>query len=420
MGREETSSRTLSLEAEPCSTPSPVDRSIRQAAKDADISPEMQQLLDRTSRQQQPTDATNLLNDRLAQLEKSMANVTAASLAQQQTNNSVSQVRQYNSESEIKLEKLLDGYTTVHAEQFSGSCSPAPDSCILDACSAWVPPGKKYCVQGHPVSVRQLICPWSGCGEPCSGAPMQQMSQPVCLKCMAPLPHSQTDPAVKLDLMEKIAEEKVKENFENKPTGNLQSALPGAMRFTESQTKLFKLHRSTNAESNFLIASKAETPTEAIEELEKRAARVPKSKILGSTVDFDITERALMCFLAFKDSAFKLYELAQSAGCLQDKQFLKWTAGTFKDTKTKEPEWNDTVAPSWIKPYIAAVTVLIRHCLSSQFADDHERETLTFIAAMENEWPKSAFRRGGLASQCKRILSLHHTTKHEITVYKSL
>ena len=196
---------------------SPVDRSIRQAAKDADISPEMQELLDRTSRQQQATDATNLLNDRLAQLEKNMANVTATSLAQQQTNNSVSQVRQYNSESEMKLENLLDGYTTVHAEQFSGSCSPTPDSCILDACSAWVPPGKKHCIQGHPVSVRQLICPWNGCGEPCSGTPMQQMLQPVCLRCMAPLPHSQTDPAVKLDLMKKIAEEKEKGKFENKP-----------------------------------------------------------------------------------------------------------------------------------------------------------------------------------------------------------
>ena len=372
---------------------SPVDRSIRQAAKDADISPEMQELLDRTSRQQQATDVTNLLNDRLAQLERSMANVTATSLAQQQTNNSVSQVRQYNSQSEMKLESLLDGCTTVHAEQFSGSCSPTSDSCILDACSAWVPPGKKHCIQGHPVSVRQLICPWNGCGEPCSGTPMQQMLQPVCLRCMAPLPHSQTDPAVKLDLMKKIAEEKEKEKFENKPTGNLQSALPAAMRFTESQTKLFRLHRSTNSELNFLIASKAETPTEAIEELEKRAARVPKSKILGSTVDFDITERALMCFLAggtlgFKDSAFKLYELAQSAGCLQDKQFLKWTASTFKDTKTKEPEWNDAVAPNWIKQYIANVTVLIRHCLSSQFAEDHERETRIFIAAMENEWPK--------------------------------
>ena len=372
---------------------SPVDRSIRQAAKDADISPEMQELLDRTSRQQQATDVTNLLNDRLAQLERSMANVTATSLAQQQTNNSVSQVRQYNSQSEMKLESLLDGCTTVHAEQFSGSCSPTSDSCILDACSAWVPPGKKHCIQGHPVSVRQLICPWNGCGEPCSGTPMQQMLQPVCLRCMAPLPHSQTDPAVKLDLMKKIAEEKEKEKFENKPTGNLQTALPAAMRFTESQTKLFRLHRSTNSELNFLIASKAETPTEAIEELEKRAARVPKSKILGSTVDFDITERALMCFLAggtlgFKDSAFKLYELAQSAGCLQDKQFLKWTASTFKDTKTKEPEWNDAVAPNWIKQYIANVTVLIRHCLSSQFAEDHERETRIFIAAMENEWPK--------------------------------
>ena len=32
----------------------------------------------------------------------------------------------------------------------------------------------------------------------------------------------------------------------------------------------------------------------------------------------------------------------------------------------------------------------------------------------------SAFRRGGLASQCNRIISLHHTTKHEIKVYKSL
>jgi hypothetical protein len=105
----------------------------------------------------------------------------------------------------------------------------------------------------------------------------------------------------------------------------LQNALPAAQRFTESQTKLFKLHRSTDAESNFLIASKAETPTEAIEELEKRATLVPKSKILGSTVSFDITERAIMCFLAggtlgFRDSSFKLYELAQSAGCLQDKQ----------------------------------------------------------------------------------------------------
>ena len=38
--------------------------------------------------------------------------------------------------------------------------------------------------------------------------------------------------------------------------------------------------------------------------------------------------------------------------------------------------------------YIAVVTVLIRHYLSSQFADDHGRETLTFVAAMENEWPK--------------------------------
>ena len=198
---------------------------------------------------------------------------------------------------------------------------------------------------------------------------------------------------MKLDLMKKIAEETEKEKFEDNPTGPLQNALPAAQRFTESQTKLIKLHRSTNAESNFLIASKAETPTKAIEELEKRATLVPKSKILGSTVDFDITERALMCFLAggtlgFKDSAFKLYELAQSAGCLQDKQFLKWTASTFKDTKTKEPEWNDAVAPNWIKQYIASVTVLIQHCLSSQFAEDHERETRIFIAAMENEWPK--------------------------------
>ena len=266
-----------------------MDRSIRKAAEDADISPEMQELLDRTSRQQQSTNATNLLIDRLAQLEKSMANVTATSLAQQQSNNSVTQVRQYNSESEMKLEKLLDGCTTVHAEQFSWSCSPTSDSCILNACSAWVPVGKKHCVQGHPVSVRQRFCPWNGCGEPCSGTSVQQMSQPVCLRCMKPLPHSQTDPTVKLDLMKKIAEETEKDKFDNKPAGPLQTALPVSQRFTESQTKLFKLHRSTNAESNFLIASKAETPTAAIEELQKRATLVPKSKILGSTVSFDIT-----------------------------------------------------------------------------------------------------------------------------------
>ena len=30
----------------------------------------------------------------------------------------------------------------------------------------------------------------------------------------------------------------------------------------------------------------------------------------------------------------------------------------------------------------------------------------------------SAFRRGGLASQCNRITSQHHTTKHEIKVHK--
>ena len=32
---------------------------------------------------------------------------------------------------------------------------------------------------------------------------------------------------------------------------------------------------------------------------------------------------------------------------------------------------------------------------------------------------KSAFRRGGLASQCNRIIILHHTTKHAMIVYKT-
>ena len=40
--------------------------------------------------------------------------------------------------------------------------------------------------------------------------------------------------------------------------------------------------------------------------------------------------------------------------------------------------------------------------------------------AMSRTRRESAFRRGGLASQCNRIISLHHTTKHEIEVYKSV
>ena len=32
--------------------------------------------------------------------------------------------------------------------------------------------------------------------------------------------------------------------------------------------------------------------------------------------------------------------------------------------------------------------MLIRHSLSLQFADDHEKQILLFMTAMENEWPK--------------------------------
>jgi hypothetical protein len=82
---------------------------------------------------------------------------------------------------------------------------------------------------------------------------------------MKPLAHSQTDPAVKLDLMKKIAEETEKDKFDNTPAGPLKTALPAIHRFTESQTSFFKSHRSTNAESNFMIASKNRNSIRAAE-----------------------------------------------------------------------------------------------------------------------------------------------------------
>ena len=57
------------------------------------------------------------------------------------------------------------------------------------------------------------------------------------MKCIKPLPHSQADPAIALDLLKKIAEEKEKEKYDNTPVGPLKTALPASQRFTESQTK---------------------------------------------------------------------------------------------------------------------------------------------------------------------------------------
>ena len=47
-------------------------------------------------------------------------------------------------------------------------------------------------------------------------------------------------------------------------------------------------------------------------------------------------------------------------------------------------------------------------------------ETMAAIQLSPERLRKSDFRRRGVASQCNRIISLDHTNKHEIKVFKSV
>ena len=128
-----------------------------------------------------------------------------------------------------------------------------------------------------------------------------------------------------------------------------------------------------------------------MEELVAICTQVPISKLLGHSVDFKLTERAFWAMFkgasAGRGYSFKIYELAEVAGCSQDKAFLAWTKNCCSNGIPTEPNWDNLAAATWLGQFLDAFTVLLTHVVSSQIGEDHAEAVEVFMIAMKKEGP---------------------------------
>ena len=82
--------------------------------------------------------------------------------------------------------------------------------------------------------------------------------------------------------------------------------------------------------------------------------------------------------------------------------------------------WASVSLPSSLDQLNLLAAIVVERSTSCTSDFNWTHYLLTTFDCAADDCPISAFRRGGLASRCKTITSQHHTTKHEIKVYKSL
>jgi hypothetical protein len=367
------------------------DKPLAGAMEEANISPDLRQMFDQSEAVNQSDVQQKILIGRLNAIERGLADMTAMNRSLLDSKQaSASHIRQYANEAEMALERSIDKVTTVRAEEHALPSESTVRTCLVDSCNAEVPWGKKLCLRGHPSDIRQLKCPWPSCHAPCAGTVEQQLVQPICLNCTKPLIHSQEDPAIRLQLLKDLAEVKEKESKYNKTPKGTLGVLLKEHQVTESEDKWWKLLRLANNPNNWVMAADANTANEALEEVFARSKQVPISKLLGQPVDFALTELALLSM--FKGGklgrgfAFQIYSLVQSTGCAMDKEFLKWDKDSLSK-KTSAPNWNDPAAGTYLGLYFDALTILLRHTIASQIADDHEEAAKVFMEAFRKEGP---------------------------------